>query len=688
MKNQPKLRAFVAIDSEGCNIGLPHSFATDLIDTDNISSTGNISTLLSDLYDATSHRLVQRHRTFLWGASDGISDEWLINEKKEPLSTYEILDFLTGLPGIYDKATYISYAFSYDVAQALAALPLSKLQKIQQKSHAYTLCMGFAIRYQRGKFLSIAKVRSEGGDELELEKSITIYDVFGFFQCSFLKAISRIPNVCSKEMLEIIEEGKAQRTEFDTVDITSIKRYTRAELHTLVAMMNSLRNTLEDMELRLKRWNGAGSVASAMLSKHNVSAHYAKIYTTDLPPQQTYAHHAYFGGRIECLKYGRTKNQCWIYDINSAYPHAQLTLPSMVGGAWKLLSEGEICEHDFWGYNPLSMIELVWTCKPFPFGPFPYRTKEGAIFYPLSGHGIYTVDEVLGAINARSKGMPLTLYYKSAYRFLEGSCVKPFNWIKDYYHLRRDIIMKHRNGEGAYDLTEYAIKLGLNASYGKLAQKVGGSEGKAPVTANPYYAAVITARTRARMLELAMYNPTAIISFATDGITSTVPLPVHCCSEKEIGAWEQSTIAGGLWVQSGVYWHYNQDGKILAKSRGISPAGLQSRLHDEILDAWEHGETSIDFLYRQYITVGTSIRSQQWRNIIGYWMSSLRILDLTPGRKRKCSGRGNPHQKLIATKPMQVVDSHVLSYPRIPDWVESPFHNFYEGEEAVSKFED
>ena len=89
---------------------------------------------------------------------------------------------------------------------------------------------------------------------------------------------------------------------------------------------------------------------------------------------------------------------------------------------------------------------------------------------------------------------------------------KPFAFARDYYTLRKKPGTSFALGK--------AIKLTLNSLYGKTAQSVGGSNGKAPVTANPYYAAAITANCRMRLLVAALHSPHDMVMFSTDGIIS------------------------------------------------------------------------------------------------------------------------------------------------------------------------
>ena len=64
--------------------------------------------------------------------------------------------------------------------------------------------------------------------------------------------------------------------------------------------------------------------------------HYGRdIAASDISPQQTAAHHSYYGARIELLKQGfLTGGSLHVYDIASAYPAAMVEFPSLASGEW------------------------------------------------------------------------------------------------------------------------------------------------------------------------------------------------------------------------------------------------------------------------------------------------------------------------------------------------------------------
>src|SRR5208283_737173 len=110
----------------------------------------------------------------------------------------------------------------YDVAQLISDLPYEKAWELQHgkafkdkddpdirsNSRRIVYWRNYGLQYLKGKLLSLWFFRDiapgprnevSGGKEARLKNSkrIRIYDVFGFFQASFLKSIRTMPNVAT-----------------------------------------------------------------------------------------------------------------------------------------------------------------------------------------------------------------------------------------------------------------------------------------------------------------------------------------------------------------------------------------------------------------------------------------------------------------------------------------------------------
>jgi hypothetical protein len=248
--------------------------------------------------------------------------------------------------------------------------------------------------------------------------------------------------------------------------------------------------------------------------------HYGRdIAASDISPQQTAAHHSYYGARIELLKQGfLTGGSLHVYDIASAYPAAMVEFPSLASGEWiqKLghdLSARSISElrATLEAASCVSMFKIRFQFPTYeryhpdprkavftPFYRLPYRDKRGGILFPSSGYGWYMRDDVLAAIAWLERFVPdfprqtdkhhrmTTFEIEEAWIFRpadERANKRPFDFIADHFVERRQI-KETAERTGGYDIREKTIKLSLNSRYGKLAQSVGG-DGDAPSVANP-----------------------------------------------------------------------------------------------------------------------------------------------------------------------------------------------------------
>ena len=202
-----------------------------------------------------------------------------------------------------------------------------------------------------------------------------------------------------------------------------------------------------------------------------------------------------------------------------------------------------------------------------------------------SGHSICMRDDLIAAIKWMMKfmselsekkyarGQAVMFEIEGAWIWEEiANAIRPFAFIREYYDQRR-AIKDEAARTGVYNPMEIVIKLFINSVYGKLAQFVG-EKGKIPKTANPYYAAAITAYGRRRLCEAALVDPYAIVFFATDGIVSTRPLhgmpggfdrvKVEGRDVIELGDWEYVQGNGGLFVGSGIYIYWKHSSTIRA----------------------------------------------------------------------------------------------------------------------------
>jgi hypothetical protein len=627
-------RPFVAIDSEGMNY------------------PGN-----DVIYNGVAY---SDHRTFLWGAAGvvrltepttknphgeffDLPLHWLGHDDKRPLTLVEILDWLTGLPEQYGPATFISYGFNYDVTMILQAvagympnLAYRKVYEICKKERfgsrgaikvkGHVFVGDYAIDWVKGKRLVIKKFRDPNNPKAGFIRRITVYDVFGFYQSSFLKVVKSLQKLglATGEEVATIERDKARRQNFDQVPLDEVKAYTELELRKLSLAAIKLRDGFDYMKIRLGSWSGAGAAAAALIHARGVSEHYAGwVNKSDPSPEQLIAHAAYYGGHIELLKQGYSKAGAYVYDVKSAYPAEMQELPSMIGGRFR---HWDIKDHPLgldWGEveasSKISAFFIRWRLPPFyvdkatgevrgvPFFPLPYRLPGGGILFCSEGSGWYMRDEAIaakrwletfvahGLPGVAADGLPCEIAPDVAKKIApslgfarlprraeehglnllitEAVCFKagkarphPYAFIPELYKERARL---RREEPG--NVAEQNIKLSLNSLSGKAAQSIGGSETAPPRTACPWYAAATTAGTRRRVMEAALQSPHAIVQFSTDGIVSQEPLNLDI--GEGLGQWEAKRVAPGtpsVFLQSGLYTYRTEDEKLpTIKTRGM-----------------------------------------------------------------------------------------------------------------------
>ena len=198
---------------------------------------------------------------------------------------------------------------------------------------------------------------------------------------------------------------------------------------------------------------------------------------------------------------------------------------------------------------PEAGLYLAKVSFSHPDGPwcgFPFR-HNGSLCWPLQGTGWYWSTEIEAA--QRSLGAKIVVRDLWVAR-RECNC-RPFDWVRAVYDERRRL--------GA-DTRGYPLKVGLASLYGKMAQR----SGRGPYH-DPVAAGLITAMTRARLVEALGQDPQAVVMLATDAIFSTRPLSLDIGGE--LGQWEEKLWPDLFIAQPGVYWSPSKL-EMSVKSRG------------------------------------------------------------------------------------------------------------------------
>ena len=477
----------------------------------------------------------------------------------ERLTTYECLEFILEQP---KEGILVGFSFGYDISMILRDLTKERVDKLFEKKERgpgkslYTYFGDYALEYLPGQFFKVARCRDikmeDGSTITEIIKGTnrTVWEVFGFYQCKFIKALADWK--IGTDYLEMVSTMKDARDELESQKIEDIEFYCRSECRLLAQLLEALRTACEESQIVPRSWNGAGKLAAALHNDHESIKR--KDVEMILPKQvQQWADMAYYGGRFEITKVGKIKGPIYENDINSAYPDGMDDLPCLVHGKWKHLK----------GRAALKATGLYLAKCTFdhPNDSYicglPIRSKSGHLYWPRRGRGVYWSCEI-----ESTRMLGGTVKCSEAWVYEKHCDCNPLAWVKPLYEFRKSLGKATRG---------YPIKLGLNSLYGKFAQRIGSAPWR-----NPLWAGLITSRTRAKLGNAASQAPESIVMMATDGIYSTKPLNLPV-SDK-LGEWECNEYESIFVIQPGLYECSSGDGDNKVKSRGISKGAIKESL--------------------------------------------------------------------------------------------------------------
>lgn len=651
---------FVAIDGEGFTEGEPFEVIAP-------SSGGR--------YIAAPHYYA------LLTASDGSE----IYEPNGRLSTQQCLDFLLDITDRNPKAILVCFGASYDMCQMLCHdLSLEQLTELSNPVNRTGLDVtlghwDYRIEYRARKSLVVRRwpkdarkyeVNDNGVARYSPHSRATVWEVWGYFQESFVKVIDKwLPG---DPEFAYVQEMKAGRKHFNRAEIHNIRRYNRIEVERLVMLMDKVRDAVGALDLTLSRWDGAGSIAAAMMRAHRVKDHMQRSPDAVF----TAARHAYSGGHIECCQIGYHDATVYHYDVNSAYPAEFAELPSLAGGEW-ISGTGQPPE----GF---TVVRTQWEFyEGNSFYPLFYRQDNGTILYPRDGDGWHWFPEWKVASEYAEKFGAIKFNVVEWWHFKPAMQNKPFSWVRDYYARRQELVQQSKRS-GKPNGEEKIIKLGLNSLYGKTAQQVGARKVDGEIREPAYFqlewAGMVTAGCRAKLMRAAMSNMIGVIGFATDGIYSTMPLDVYAPEEKILGAWEAQTHAGITTVMPGVYWLHEKSGKSNHYSRGFDKEQMSDA--EFIHSAWKSGKDSIGLDITRLIGIGSAITSETYWKLRGTFAKSVRHIALNGCNSKRYAinkRKGKPHLGLVPTVPCErhALQNDLFGEPIISamhgiEWLDSP----------------
>ncbi len=554
-------------------------------------------------------------------------DNVLMRPDGSPLSSQECLDFLTAQPkyarycifyGGYD-ATFLFRDFPTQVQQAIVDANVGPDGKRRMVKVGY-----YWIDYIPKKILKVYRTK----DHPDGPGGIVLYDVSAYWQCSFTKALEDW-EVGTEEEWAVIRAGKESRRTFTLPCPPEVVAYNALEVKLLAELVTKRVGATTELGLSIKSYHGPATLAEALFDKHGVLDYFGEApeAVSELYP------YAYFGGRFECSAIGIAE-EVWEYDIASAYPAAMVTLPCQECGEW---------HHSNVSDAQAKLHRVTWAIpNEARWGPFPWRSeKTGALCYPKVGSGWYWGEEVEAAQRAYGTNVRII----ESWSYVTECDHQPFAWVPEVYAERQ------RLGKGT---AGRVLKLALNSAYGVLARTIGGG-GR---YANYWWAGQITARTRARLMDLAQAGGEQVLMLATDGLYSSAQLPVE--TGTNLGDWEDGGQVGPmLLVQPGVYFSLAEGGKKY-RTRGVSLRDItKTDGVRRLTEAWRQDgpeamvEVSASFLLNSEddlpVFIGTKL-ALAWGKpeLIGTWQPMKKTLSFRPEPRRR---RGEWEGELLRTWP-------------------------------------
>jgi hypothetical protein len=627
--------------------------------------------------------------------------------------TLAVFETLLSLP---QDALVIGFSLGYDYAKWFEGLPnhllydLPRPERRQGKhgpgSRTYGewfdddgTCGFYRLNYVKGRF-SLRKVLQ--GEHVKKcpvvherrgwrhecpgcrpKRRVTVWDIFAFFQASFVRACKEWGVVTEEEFREI-EAMKLRRGQFTLGEWPEVKDYCGQECKKLAELGERLTLAHEEAGLKLTSYYGAGSTASRMLKV----AFDAQRFIGPTPPEMRIAvASAFFGGRFEVSRIGPVARRCWSYDIASAYPYQFTFLPCLAHGRWELVRGRSLQRRIEGARIAIVRYDLPATSKvpdvrdlssSAPWGPFPFRAhglndrketassrsasslaklpSNGSILYPAaSGGGWVYGGELLAGQRYFDNVVP-----REAWIYHQACACRPFcdagnrPTMPEQYKKRLEW---GKEGRGI------VIKLGTNSCYGKTAQSVG----EAPPFQSFVWAGMVTSGCRAMLLD-AMARAgdwREIVMTATDGIVSTRrlrhPDPADTDTAEaaraatlregklklQLGAWEEKELESGVHVvRPGIGFPLDlsvapKDGDL--KARGIGKSVL-ARCREEVLAHWrEHPGEPFDVEREMFFGMKSSVdppalakgeRLPKRRAVYGTWGTQVQRVSYLPFPKR------------------------------------------------------
>jgi len=603
-------RSYVGWDGEGINVWQEY--------TVDVAEDG------TEIKDAQ-----ERHNyTYMaWSTETGEFSELECKPGDTYIRTQDALWFVWSTP---KKASIWGYSTKYDWTKILSDVDYDTLWQIYhadqnpdgtiRDTFEPVWWEGWGISYVQG---SVKLSRMYSNEQKTFPVSKFYQDGF---RCwgggSFLTQLKNW-EVGTEEELAEVERMKNQRSYFTRMT-EEIKRYCRLEVKLLAQLAKKISVTFSELGYRPLggRAYSSGSYAKAMMRVHHIPAD-PKSGWEGYRGTDRYAGapddiinilmRTYFGGRFEQRMTGIFK-ELHSHDLAAAYVHTLKFLPCLSHGHWerKKVDGAANFGHVRWNGDG-------------DFGPFPWRHESGAVFYPMTGQGWYAEAEITAAQLQPSWNIEELEWIS----FVPECDHKPFTWVQAEYNKR---VEWGKDGKGK------ALKVALLSCYGSIADTVAVDSRYASMV----WASMITAGTRAKLLQKIAEHPGKVIATATDGILTTEPVD-HTEKRKILGEWDyEGKLNDVILVQPGFYFAGSGDDPAkYVRTRGMSAKDGMA-LEPELRAAWlrDGWNAVVKYTAKVFIPAKLALARRNWREQYGQWLDLEKSIKFRPSRRDPDYGDG------------------------------------------------
>ena len=208
----------------------------------------------------------------LAASGPGADEHRIVHRDGAALSVRDCLEFLLSLP---PEPILVGFAFGYDANQIIRGI--GKIETLNRILHPpqgqygprSTFWGDYAITWQPWQYFRVSRVDRSGRKPV-VDKSTTrtVYDVIGFFQCSFISALEKW-NIGTEQERAFIAENKVKRGDFAGLTAEMID-YCKLECRSLASLMSDFREVCIAADTVPKQWSGAGWIAASLLKKHGI----------------------------------------------------------------------------------------------------------------------------------------------------------------------------------------------------------------------------------------------------------------------------------------------------------------------------------------------------------------------------------------------------------------------------------